>query len=906
MMVHGVRSAMIIAMLVFGNGWCLGNTKGVPLGGFGTGYVVFDARSGDFATSRKVPPAASDDTSEFSNKKSSSCGFHFFANGQSIKKAKNSSTEDAKLPLYKVTFDPVGKVTFSLNACAPFVPGDSPLYEKLAHSPLAFFEMTAVNGNSVAVDAAAALEFSNTSGFANLLGGADSGMNDATANNKAVSFDGAASDGNAFLQVDCDGAGAVFSAGALGDFLTTGVLTNGAGNIVAAKCTIPAGGSARFKFVLSWWRTFVSTVDRYGSGHVDEENYYYHNYYADSKAAGEFGMGKFDVVVNGVKSMVNRVMGSNFPEWYKDRLLNNLYPLMHNSQCAKDGRVAFWEGQWPIIGTFDQGEHAGLWYTFNWPGMQWRELQYRARTSHPGVGNDAADLKGQIHHDLNSGPEKWTPDAHFLCPWDNWQHDDYFWNTNTTDWADLNSMFIFKAYQLMLATGSRDSLKTYFPYIKSTGDRLMRHGTLYGGPGMYIPLRSKGSYDTNRELTPNYNGGLALAAYLAVVEMAKYVGEDSVAARYQNWYDLGRKQYKDSCDNSGFGSGKDLSEGDVGGYSWARFLCLPAIMDSGFIVNACQRLWNYYSAQSTLLTKLGRFHFYTYDHWGGAAIAIGKPDTAMIIHKWDYDYYYTGNPPYVYWQGLFASNSRYSSYMTGPCVWRSYFQMTGYMLDNANNRLWIRPSIPGSMGKKITDAPLVNPRGWGTLTYDENPAGTLFQSMTVAFDSVVAVKEIVLKNNTTTAQPGVSIKQDGAPVAGAHAQIEGSGFEKNIRITLDSPLQIGPGGVEIKVYNGPVAIGRGMGCSYAVRHAPSLNAVRLGAGLPIRYAVDAAGPISLELIGLNGAKMGELMRSNVSEGNHVFIWNGKLPGTANAGSGVVVMRLRSSSGTVSRLVFVGK
>ncbi len=463
MVSHVFRSGAIIALLAFAGLWALQNTKGTPLGGLGTGYVVFDARSGDFAASQKVPPAASDMVGEFSNKKSSSCGFHLFANGQSVKKAKDSSNEDAKLPLYKVTFDPVGNVTFSLNACGPFIPGDSPLYEKLAHSPLAFFEMTAVNGNTAAVEAAAALEFSNTSGAANLLGGANSGTNDAAANNKAISFDGTANDGNAYLQADCDVAAATFSAGALGDFLTTGTLTNGAGNVVAAKCTIPANGAARFKFVLSWWRTFVSDVDRYGSGHVDEENYYYHNYYANSKAAGRFGMENFDAVVGGVTSMVSRVMGSNFPEWYKDRLLNNAYPLIHNSQCAQDGRVAFWEGGWPVIGTFDQGQHAALWFTFNWPGMQWRELQYRARTSHPGVGNDAADLKGQIHHDVNSGPEKWTPDAHFMCPWDNWQHDDYWWGKNTTNWADLNCMFIFKAYELMLATGNRDSLIRYFP-----------------------------------------------------------------------------------------------------------------------------------------------------------------------------------------------------------------------------------------------------------------------------------------------------------------------------------------------------------------------------------------------------------------------------------------------------------
>jgi len=904
MKMNVLRYCLIIALLVCASAWSFGNTKGTPLGGLGTGYVVFDARSGDFAASGKMPPAASDGVSEFDNKKSSSSGFHFFANGQSIKKAKTNN-EDAKCPLYSAIFDPISKVTFVLRACGPFIPGDSPLYDTLSYSPLAFFEVVAVNDNATAVEAAVALEFFNTNGSTSLLGGGIVGTNDAAANNKALLYEGTGNIGNLYMQTDCDIPGATFSAGTMGDFLTTGTLTNGTGSIVAAKCTVPANGTARFKIVMSWWRTFVSTVDRYGSGKVDEENYYYHNFFNDSKAAGQFGMKHFDAVVNSVRYMVDRVMGSNFPDWYKDRLLNNTYTLIHNSQCAKDGRVAFWEGRYPIIGTIDQAEHAAVFYTFNWPNMQWHELQYWARTSHTGV-NEEAGLAGQIHHDVNMGPAGWTDDAHFMCPWDNYTHEDYFYDKNTTPWADLNCMFIFKAYELMMATGNKDSMKIYFPYIKRTGDRLMRHAAVYSSPAAHLPLASKSSYDTDHSITPNYNGGLALASYLAVADMAKYMGEDSVATRYKNWYDLARVEYKTNCNNSSFGQGKDISEGDVAGYSWAHFLGLPAIMDSDFVVNGCKRLWDYYSTQTSLRTKLARWHFYSYDHWGGAAIAINKPDTAMIIHKWDYDYYYTGNPPYVFWQDLFESNAAYMSYITAPCVWRSYFQMTGYMLDNAHNRLWIRPSIPTIMGKKITAAPLLNPHGWGTLFYDENPSGSRIQGLTVSFDSLVTIKEIVLKNNATVAQPGVSLKQNGVAVTGATVTTEGAAFEKNIRVTLAAPIQIGPQGLDIGVYNGAIPVGVGGGCSYTVHHTLSFNGSRMAAGLPVSYTVDAPGRVSLELISLSGAKIGTLMAGNASSGENSFVWDGRLKDGARVGSSIAIVRLTTSAGAVSKLVFVGK
>jgi hypothetical protein len=391
----------LMILFVTINTWALSKTNGTPLGGMGTGYVIYNAVTGDFAASGKVPPAGSDMLDEFSNKKSLSSGFHFFAGGKALQKAK-TVTEDAKCPLYSADFGNLNDVVFSLNACGPLVPGAEPLNYQLATSPLAFFEITATNRGSSAIEVAAAIEFTNTSATLNLLGGADNAIIDSSSSNKAIVFPGTAETGNAYLIADCDGTTPIYSAGGFGSFLTNGMLSDSSGNLLAAKCTIPVGGTAHFKFVLSWWRSFVSTVDRYSSGMVDDDNYYYHNFYTDSKQAGIFGMTHFNRVTNGVRTMVQRVMGSNFPAFYKEKLLNNLYPQIHNSFCAKDGRVAFWEGHYGNIGIIDQAQHAALWYAWNWPQHQWQELQYWYRTSHKGIGEDE-NLKGQIHHDFNSG-----------------------------------------------------------------------------------------------------------------------------------------------------------------------------------------------------------------------------------------------------------------------------------------------------------------------------------------------------------------------------------------------------------------------------------------------------------------------------------------------------------------------
>jgi hypothetical protein len=894
MMLFIIRTILIFSFLAWTSLLALAKTMGTPIGGMGTGYMVFNARSGDFATSGKMMPPASDAESEFINKRSASSGFYFFANGKSTPKAQTDN-EDAKCPVYFADFGATGGVDFKLTAFGPFIPG-SDAHAQLAQSPLAFFEITATNLGADAADVAVACEFANqNSKGVSLLGGAVSGT--ATADNKGLTYDTAGAE-NACILAGCSDESTTFSAGGEGAFTTTGALANGTGNFVAGACSIRGKGAARFKFVFAWWRQFRNATR-------GPEDYFYHNFYDNSREAAEFGMKHFDAVREGATSIVNRVLATNFPEWYKDRLLNNLYPLIHNSQCAKDGRVGFWEGRYPIIGTLDQGEHASLWYSFNWPSNQWRELQFWARTSHTGSGEDAA-LKGQVHHDLNvSKDQTWSAETRFMCLWDDYKHDDYsFLSTDhivTTDWSDLNSMFIFKAYELMLATGDKDSLNKNWRYIKNTADRLI---TQCGAT--HLPTNSQSTYAHDGTMSV-YASGVALVAWLCVAEMAKFLKDDASAKKYSDWYTAGRAEFSPTFFDTAFGTGKKVSEADVAGYSWARYFGFPAIMDSNVIATGCNRLWAYYKAQPNINTKLGLWHFYTYDHWGGAAIGIGQQDYAMTIHKWDYDFYYTGNPACVFWQDLYDTNTYYSSYMTACCVWRSYFQMTGTLVDNANSRLWIRPMIPASMNHKIENAPIVNAHGWGTLKYDENRSGSVIQTMMVAFDSLVSVKEIVLKNNATIDTPGVLIIKNGASVLVDSVRTEGSGYEKRIRLYPASGFKIGPGdqGVGIKVFNSPVPLGAKRNIRFPAPHQSlSLESTRIASHGPVRFFIDATGPVFVELLGINGAKIGTLFKGRATAGKNAFVLNGRcLEGTRQC-FGMAVIRLHSSGGSISRMVFV--
>lgn len=914
-----LRLFFLATVLITFDIWALAGTTGTPLGGMGTSYVVYDARTGDFAAGSIIPPGGGDMISDFQNRKSSSSGLHFYVGGESVDKATTTS-EDSKCPLYTADFGKTDDIHFYLNAFGPYIIGDGDFNIQMITSPLAFFEITAVNEGTADVEVAAALEFANfSSTISGLIGGADNAVIDAESGNKGISFAPANytyvtsnpnNTGNSYIMVGCSKEDATFSAGGKETFAASGTLSGTDGNCVAAKTTIAAGETITFKFVMAWWRSFESGQDRYSVGSNDKDNFYYHNFYQNSKEAAVFGMQHFDTVKNSVVGMVTRVLASNFPYWYKDRLLNNLYPLVHNSIWTKDGRAAFWEGGYGIIGTIDQAQHAAIWYVNNWPKNQWAELAYWIRSG----TWQREDIKGQVHHDFNISPGvHFSPqESRFIAPWDQWDRLDYWFQPNTTDWSDLNSMLIFKAYELMIATGNRDSLIHYYPNILQTAKRLYQMGEEIGE---HLPRRSRSTYDSENDDAPQYACGVALTAYQAIVEIAKFVGDDTTAANFQEIYDLARPEYKEKLFDDNYGALLNMgwAEGHVGGYAWARYFCFPPIQDQDFITAGCTRAWNIYSQSATLNEKVGGWHLYCYDHLGGALTGIGMPDTALKIHQWDYELYYQNLPDLVFWQSLFsgdASPGRYFSYMTAPNVWRSYFMFMGYLLDNAHNRLWIRPSLPSVMNKQIINAALPNPTGWGTLSYDEtgaaiNDTTNLVQSISITYDVPTKVSEIVLKNNTNGTTPFVYITLGGVPVEVTAAVVEDWGIEQNIRVSIAAPIYIGPDGAEIKVYTRYSPDGTITNRYTSTRTPLSILSSSVHAGGKISYSVDKTGSVSIELLHLNGAKVGTIMNnSSVSTGKHSFIWSGKtLEGNTLGTSNVYILRLKSSSKAVSRLVF---
>ncbi len=186
---------------------------------------------------------------------------------------------------------------------------------------------------------------------------------------------------------------------------------------------------------------------------------------------------------------------------------------------------------------------------------------------------------------------------------------------------------------------------------------------------------------------------------------------------------------------------------DVAGYSWSRYFCFEPIMDSDFINKVCEQIWGY-TIQKPGMINLGIWHFFTCDHWGGAEIARGNSDRGLLIHQKDY-LKVCSKPEFMFWQDILTYNTTmYSRSTKAPSVWRSYYQMTGYLLDKDFQRLWILPSLPSEMKGKLINAPLPAASRWGTLNYEETPISGHLQNIDIRFDSNVTVRELIFKDNS--------------------------------------------------------------------------------------------------------------------------------------------------------------
>jgi hypothetical protein len=69
-----------------------------------------------------------------------------------------------------------------------------------------------------------------------------------------------------------------------------------------------------------------------------------------------------------------------------------------------------------------------------------------------------------------------------------------------------------------------------------------------------------------------------------------------------------------------------------------------------------------------------------------------------------------------------TNHQRTMQYVSVPVTWRNYYSFIGYHRNKATGELWLEPLIPDDMNHTLTDALVISPEGYATITCTESGA----------------------------------------------------------------------------------------------------------------------------------------------------------------------------------------
>lgn len=742
------------ATLAVGAG-AVDGTTGTPLGGLGTGAVKFRAIDGTFSYAERTP-CAIDDFKALTNTQ-----FQFYSNrGGSIQTSTKLSAvlsngrydDDAIYPTHTVNFGVINDVAVSLTAFAPinFAVVDQMCY------PYAFFEIQLTNNLGSSVDAACAFQLGSTSSPTGVPG---KGIKTVGGIERAVY--GTSSD-----------AGAIITYGNDNGFFTSGQCNNtlsGTTNKTAVKVTLSPNETKYVKFVYAWY-----------NGN-DTTRYYYANAFTGAGGVADAGLTSFDTLRNNAVSLVTRMRASNFPDWIKNHTLNSLCNLTTNSIYAKDGRYCHTEGEWNINGTMDQMWHGRQINIGAVPNVAWKELEYWARTQ-------KTNPAGQIHHDFG------TPMA-TLVAWDDQQHSDY---RVIDKWVDLNCAFIISTYEAFMATDNHTELDYLWPYVKKAGQRVLDLVSLYGDATYpYTFNATENSYDAGGNPDP-FNASISATAYKIMSVLCTIEGDTTLKSTYDNAFNTVTVSFKNRYLTNNFPTGR-ICESVMAGQWIAYYLKLGEFYPQANIDYALAQLASYYDPLNQGMGyNSGTYNEwapYLISHYGGLLLQTGR------LAEWrnmQYDYYercYLDRnrvfnipldiPAKVTTPNYVATNlSCYNQYISIPVLWRNYYTMVGYQRNKHTGEVWVEPVIPEEMNHAITDAFIISPEGYATVSCTESGTGFQNQNITIKSDNPIPVNCIYLKDKAGT---NVSVT-----VGGVSQTISrmGTGYNKEIKVNWAGTIDV--------------------------------------------------------------------------------------------------------------------
>ena len=447
-----------------------------------------------------------------------------------------------------------------------------------------------------------------------------------------------------------------------------------------ASGELAPGGSASRDLALAWRRD----GERYASRHPDAAGF-----------AREL-LERFDDLRGATRGWQGLVHRSTLPLWYRDRLINDLVPLVTNSTFTPEGRFGIREagrGLGAILGTLDQRLVAhGMVQSF------FPELDRDVLSTFASQQRD----DGELQHHFGRAGVGLEPDKGFL------------------GWPDLAASFLIQVDKHHAWTGDdrfRDAMADpaeraldWLIAADRDGDGIAEGGSTWD--------------DAHRGDGMSYIGSVSLAAFAAAERFLRRAGREEAADRAADALLRSRRGVIDHLWNGRYlhhfvdptttESSTDCFLGQLAGEWYAALMGWPTLLPADLVDRALSSMVALNGGASEWIPplevtadgRIGRTPYgwrpYTEVYYAALLAHRGRPDDAIeCLRRIDAALHRSRDPFNVvlYYDARTGEKYKpgYEWYMSTPASWFTLHAFLGASIDVVGRRLIVRPAPPSSM-----------------------------------------------------------------------------------------------------------------------------------------------------------------------------------------------------------------
>lgn len=287
------------------------------------------------------------------------------------------------------------------------------------------------------------------------------------------------------------------------------------GGALAVSCKLKPQQTKRIPFIYTW------NFPRHFQGH-----YYERNFKKSRDVAGYIYKNQYELTKKTEK--LPAILDSmGIPPWFKDALMNNLYPLFSSSWFTRKSDFTMYEAPLvcPLMGTLDVYFYASVAVGFLFPTLDKRALMLFKKNMRK---------SGYVPHDIG------------------FERIDLASNGTTTPlWKDLNSKFILLVYRAYLDSQDIKFLKDMYPALKCA----FEFSLTYDKDGDGLPDNE--GFDTTFDTwgftgVSAYNGSVFLVGVLALKQIAEIFNDKKLSKKCRELFVKGRNSFEQKLWNGKF------------------------------------------------------------------------------------------------------------------------------------------------------------------------------------------------------------------------------------------------------------------------------------------------------------------------------------------------------------------